>query len=108
MCPAGGDRAQGGSMSQEIWSAVDTYLFDFIFIDADKPSTPDYFTWSLRLSRPGTVIVVDNVIRKGAVTDASTNDANTLGIRRFNDVLKSTPGVSATSIQTVGSKGYDG
>lgn len=82
--------------------------FDFIFIDADKTSTPAYFEWALKLSRPGSVIVVDNVIRKGALIEAATTDPLVLGIRRFFDMLADEPRVSATAIQTVGSKGYDG
>ena len=82
--------------------------FDFVFIDADKPSNADYFTWSLELSREGTVIVVDNVVRGGAVTDAASADPNVLGVRRFNELLAAESRVSATEIQTVGSKGYDG
>lgn len=82
--------------------------FDLIFIDADKPSIPDYFTWSLRLSRPGTVIVVDNVVREGAVTDGASEDASVKGVRRLNEMLAAEPRVSATVIQTVGTKGYDG
>ena len=76
--------------------------------EADKPGTADYFRLSLGLSRPGTVIVVDNVVRKGAVADAASADPNVLGIRRFNEVLAAEPRASATVIQTVGSKGYDG
>jgi predicted O-methyltransferase YrrM len=82
--------------------------FDFIFIDADKPSIPDYFTWSLKLARRGSVIIVDNVVRDGTVIDAASGDANVQGVRRFNDMLAAEPRVSATVIQTVGSKGYDG
>ncbi|HTZ73947.1 MAG TPA: O-methyltransferase [Candidatus Aquilonibacter sp.] len=82
--------------------------FDFIFIDADKSSYSDYFAWSLRLARRGTIIIADNVIRKGAVADASSTDANVQGVRRFNQMVAAEPRVSATAIQTVGSKGYDG
>jgi predicted O-methyltransferase YrrM len=82
--------------------------FDFIFIDADKPSYPDYLDWSLKLSRPGTLIVADNVVRDGAVVDASSTDVLVQGIRRFNEKLAATPRVSATALQTVGVKGYDG
>jgi predicted O-methyltransferase YrrM len=82
--------------------------FDFIFIDADKPSIADYFTWALRVSRRGSVIVVDNVIRGGAVVDAASRDRNVQGVRRFNEVLAAERRVSATTIQTVGSKGHDG
>ncbi len=82
--------------------------FDLVFIDADKPSTAEYFAWALTLSRRGSVIVVDNVVRNGAVADATSGDASVQGIRRFNEVLAAERRVSATAIQTVGSKGYDG
>jgi predicted O-methyltransferase YrrM len=82
--------------------------FDLVFIDADKPSTSDYFAWALRLTRRGSLIVVDNVVRKGKVIEADSEDANVQGIRRFNEALAREPRVSATAIQTVGSKGYDG
>jgi predicted O-methyltransferase YrrM len=82
--------------------------FDFVFIDADKPSTPRYFQWAIALSRPRTVIVVDNVVREGAIADASTGDASVVGMRRLVESLSSEPRVAATVIQTVGSKGYDG
>jgi predicted O-methyltransferase YrrM len=82
--------------------------FDFIFIDADKQNIPEYFAWALKLSRRGSLIVVDNVVRRGAVIDAASTDSNIQGVRRFNELLKSEPRVSATAIQTVGVKGYDG
>jgi len=82
--------------------------FDFIFIDADKASIPDYFAWALKLSRRGAVIIVDNVVRKGAVVDAASSDPSVLGVRRFMESLATNSRVSATTIQTVGSKGYDG
>jgi predicted O-methyltransferase YrrM len=82
--------------------------FDLIFIDADKPSTPEYFKWALQLSRPGTLIVVDNVIRNGQIVDASSGDPAVQGMRQFNELLAQESGVIATEIQTVGSKGYDG
>ena len=82
--------------------------FDFVFIDADKVNIPEYFDWSLKLVRPGSVIVVDNVIRKGKVIDPATGDANVDGVRRFNEQLSRIRRVSATTVQTVGSKGYDG
>jgi predicted O-methyltransferase YrrM len=82
--------------------------FDLTFIDADKPSTSEYFEWALRLSRPGSLIVVDNVVRDGAVADATSRDPNVLGMRRFMTRLAAEPRVSATAIQTVGGKGYDG
>jgi len=82
--------------------------FDLIFIDADKASIPEYFTWSVKLSRPGGVIIVDNVVRKGAVIDATSEDADVQGVRRLNEMLAGERRVTATTIQTVGSKGYDG
>ena len=82
--------------------------FDFVFIDADKENTAAYFETVLRLSRAGTVIVVDNVIRDGEVANASTTDPRVQGIRRFNAAAAKEKRVSATTVQTVGSKGYDG
>ncbi|GEL18909.1 O-methyltransferase [Pseudonocardia asaccharolytica] len=82
--------------------------FDFVFVDADKPSNPEYFQWALRLSRPGSVIVVDNVIRGGRVLESDSDDAAVQGTRRFTEMLATEPRVSATEIQTVGSKGHDG
>ncbi|HTQ49467.1 MAG TPA: O-methyltransferase [Candidatus Acidoferrales bacterium] len=82
--------------------------FDLIFIDADKPGTADYFAWALKLSRPGSLIVVDNVVRKGAVIDAESDDPNVLGMRRFLAALAAEKRVSATVLQTVSGKGYDG
>jgi predicted O-methyltransferase YrrM len=82
--------------------------FDLVFIDADKPSLPDYFQWSLRLARPGTVIVVDNVVRDGEVADDGSADPSVQGVRRMNALIAAEPRVSATALQTVGSKGYDG
>ncbi len=82
--------------------------FDLVFIDADKPSNPVYVEWALKLSRPGTVIVVDNVVRSGAAADAASTDPSVLGVRRMHELLAAEPRVSATSVQTVGVKGYDG
>jgi predicted O-methyltransferase YrrM len=82
--------------------------FDLIFIDADKETYPDYFQWSLRLARRGTVIIADNVVRKGAVIEPQHADPRVQGVRRFLDLVAKEPRVSATAIQTVGSKGYDG
>jgi predicted O-methyltransferase YrrM len=81
--------------------------FDLIFIDADKPSTPDYFDWALKLSRPGSVIVVDNVVRGGRLIDAKGDD-DIQGMRRFMEKLAAETRVTATVMQTVGVKGYDG
>lgn len=82
--------------------------FDFVFIDADKASNPDYFGWALRMSRPGTVIIVDNVIRDGHVIEADSDDASVQGVRRLNEIMSSSAGVNVTALQTVGVKGYDG
>ncbi|MEH1909120.1 MAG: O-methyltransferase [Nostoc sp.] len=82
--------------------------FDLIFIDADKPNNPHYFAWALKLSRRGSLIIADNVVRNGAVIDQSSSDPSVQGVRRFNELLASEPRVCATAIQTVGSKGYDG
>jgi predicted O-methyltransferase YrrM len=82
--------------------------FDLIFIDADKVSTPAYLEWSIKLSRPGTVIIADNVVRDGKVIDATLDDPSVKGIRRFYEMLKNDPRITATAIQTVGAKGYDG
>lgn len=88
-------------------AAETTEPFDFIFIDADKPSNPEYLTFALKLARPGGVIIVDNVVRNGAVLGAE-GDANVRGIRRMNEMVAANPTLTATIIQTVGCKGYDG
>lgn len=82
--------------------------FDFIFIDADKVSYPEYLKYSLQLSAPGTVIVADNIVRNGAVTEVASDDANVQGVRRFLELIGGEPRVTATALQTVGVKGYDG
>jgi predicted O-methyltransferase YrrM len=82
--------------------------FDLIFIDADKPGYPDYLPWALKLSRPGSLIIADNVVRKGGVADSANADPNVQGVRRFCELLAGEPRVSATILQSVGSKGYDG
>lgn len=82
--------------------------FDLIFIDADKQNNTEYFQWSLQLSRPGTLIIADNVVRDGAVVDETSTDPSVIGVRRFVEAVANEPRVSATAIQTVGSKGYDG
>jgi predicted O-methyltransferase YrrM len=87
---------------------ADSELFDLVFIDADKPHNADYFAWSVRLTRPGGVIIVDNVVRGGKVLDAHSEDADVQGVRRLNEVMAADPSVTATAIQTVGAKGYDG
>ncbi|CAI8768702.1 Catechol O-methyltransferase [Brevibacillus sp. IT-7CA2] len=82
--------------------------FDFIFIDADKKGNPDYFQWALKLSRKGTVIITDNVVRSGQVVDETSTDPNIVGVRQFTDMVAEEHRVSGTVVQTVGSKGYDG
>jgi len=82
--------------------------FDMIFIDADKSPYTEYFQWALKLSRPGTLIVADNVIREGKVLDPKSPDEMVQGARRFNAFLATVPEVTATIIQTVGSKMHDG
>jgi predicted O-methyltransferase YrrM len=82
--------------------------FDLIFIDADKPSTPGYFQWAVRLARLGSLIVVDNVVREGAILDGASEDPNVLGMRRFFELAATDKRVSGTAIQTVGHKGHDG
>ncbi len=82
--------------------------FDLVFIDADKQSTPEYFELALELTRPGSAIVTDNVVRDGALIDAGSEDPGVQGMRRFHELLSTEPRVTATTIQTVGAKGYDG
>ena len=108
---------RSGVIEQRLGAALETLPrlveeragpFDLVFVDADKPNLPDYFSWSLRLSRPGTLIVVDNVVREGDVLDAGSPDAVIQGVRRMNERIAAEPRVSATTLQTVGAKGYDG
>jgi predicted O-methyltransferase YrrM len=82
--------------------------FDLIFIDADKESYADYLAWALKLARPGSLIIADNVIRDGEILDPASSDARVQGTRRFNQLLANEPRVKATVIQTVGKKGHDG
>jgi predicted O-methyltransferase YrrM len=82
--------------------------FDFIFIDADKRGTPQYFELALELSRPGSVIITDNVVRGGALVDPASDDPGVQGMREFHELLSAAPGATGTTIQTVGAKGYDG
>lgn len=82
--------------------------FDLVFIDADKPNNPHYLDWAIRLSRPGTVIILDNVVRDGHVVDAKSADRNVKGARAAFEMLKTHPRVDSTALQTVGAKGWDG
>ncbi len=82
--------------------------FDLVFIDADKPSNPAYLDWAVKLGRTGSVIVGDNVVRDGAVTDPASTDPRVQGVRRFTELIAEHPRLTATTVQTVGAKGYDG
>jgi predicted O-methyltransferase YrrM len=82
--------------------------FDVVFIDADKPNNPTYFAWALKLTRPGSLIIADNVVRYGALIDSASQDPSVRGVRNFMEVIAAEKRVSATAIQTVGVKGHDG
>ena len=82
--------------------------FDLVFIDADKQNNPGYFEWALKLTRPGSLIIIDNVVRSGYILDDAETDRNILGVRRVTELIAQTPGVVATAVQTVGDKGHDG
>ena len=97
-----------GPASDTLPSLAGKAPFDLIFIDADKPSTPNYFQWGVRHAHRGSLIIVDNVVREGAILDASSDDPNVVGMRRFFELASTDPRVSGTAIQTVGSKGHDG
>lgn len=103
----------GAQVEIKVGAALDTLPtlegpFDFFFLDANKDGYPDYFRWSVKLARPGSVIVVDNVVRDGEVTDAASKDSAVQGVRALMEAVAAEPRVSATAIQTVGSRGYDG
>ena len=108
------DRAGvGDRVDIKVGKAIDalpslTGPFDFVFIDADKPATTEYFDWAVKLARTGAVIVVDNVVRDGAIGDEKTKDDDALGMRRFLEAAGRDPRVTVSVIQTVGDKGYDG
>lgn len=89
-------------------AAEDAGPFDLVFIDADKESNTAYLRWSLQLTRPGSLLVADNVVRGGAIVDPEAHDASIAGVREFADALAAERSVNATAIQTVGGKGYDG
>jgi predicted O-methyltransferase YrrM len=92
----------------QLIEAEETGPFDMIFIDADKPSYTEYFEWALKLARPGSVIVADNVIRGGKILCDDTHDEKVKGVQRFNKTLAENKQVTATIIQTVGNKEHDG
>lgn len=100
----------GGPALETLPSLVDSDAapFDVVFIDADKPNNARYLDWALRLSRPGTLIVADNVVRDGHVTESDSDDDRVVGVRSFLELLGFDPRVEATAVQTVGSKGWDG
>jgi len=107
----------GDRIEVRVGSALDTLPrlydegagpFDLTFIDADKPNIPAYFEWALKMSRPGAVIIVDNVIRDGAVIESENPDESVKGVRRLNEMIAANSGVRSTVLQTVGVKGYDG
>jgi predicted O-methyltransferase YrrM len=89
-------------------AAAGTDLFDLVFIDADKPGYPEYLSWALRLTRPGGLIVGDNVVRNGKIADPASDDPNVLGVRRFLELISAEPRLTPAVLQTVGAKGYDG
>lgn len=82
--------------------------FDFVFIDADKQNNPAYVTWALKMTRPGSIIIVDNVVRGGTLAETGSDDPNVQGARALFDLLENEPKLDATALQTVGIKGYDG
>ena len=85
-----------------------TTPFDLIFIDADKPPYTEYFQWAVKLARPGALIIADNVIREGKILDTNSEDEKVIGVQRFNKMLATNSDVTATILQTIGIKGYDG
>jgi predicted O-methyltransferase YrrM len=97
-----------GKASDTLPSLAAEAPFDLIFIDADKEGTPGYFQWAVKLARKGALIIVDNVVREGAILDTSGEDSSVQGMRRFFELAATDPRVSATAIQTVGAKGHDG
>ncbi|CAM5506980.1 O-methyltransferase OS=Streptomyces alboniger OX=132473 GN=CP975_10480 PE=4 SV=1 [Streptomyces alboniger] len=105
------DGAEGkddGAEGKDAGNAEDTAPFDFVFIDADKVNNPRYVEWALKLTRPGGLIVLDNVVRGGAVTDPASTDPSVRGTREALALMAEHPRLSATAVQTVGGKGYDG
>ncbi len=97
-----------GPALETLPTLTDEAPFDLVFIDADKPNNPEYHAWSLRLSRPGTVIIGDNVVRGGAVLDVDSTDPSVVGTQRYLERVGAEPRLTATAVQTVGAKGHDG
>jgi predicted O-methyltransferase YrrM len=94
--------------SLEALGAAGEEPFDLVFVDADKKSNADYFAWAMRLTHPGSFLVVDNVVRRGQVADGASTDTSVLGVRRLVDAMAADGRIDVTTVQTVGSKGYDG
>ena len=103
-CPTDAHITQG----RDFQAAADTDPFDLIFIDAEKSQYKEYLDWSIKLSRPGTVMIADNVVRRGEIINKFSEDTSVLGIREFNQRLSEEPRLKSTVLQTVGAKRYDG
>ncbi|MDH2913154.1 O-methyltransferase [Kosakonia sp. HypNH10] len=101
-------RVKEGPALQTLESLGERPPFDLIFIDADKPNNPNYLKWALHYSRPGTLIIGDNVVRDGEVTNPSSTDDRVQGVRKFIEMIGDNPHLTATAMQTVGTKGWDG
>ncbi|MGR4048173.1 O-methyltransferase [Kosakonia cowanii] len=101
-------RVKEGPALQTLESLGERPPFDLIFIDADKPNNPNYLKWALHYSRPGTLIIGDNVVRDGEVTNPSSTDDRVQGVRTFIEMIGDNPRLTATAMQTVGAKGWDG
>jgi len=101
-------RVKEGPALQTLESLGERPPFDLIFIDADKPNNPNYLKWALHYSRPGTLIIGDNVVRDGEVTNPSSTDDRVQGVRKFIEMIGDNPRLTATAMQTVGTKGWDG
>lgn len=97
-----------GAALDTLPTLVDKAPFDFIFIDADKPNNPGYYEWSVKLARSGTIIFLDNVVRKGEVTNLDTQDEKVIGVQQVSELIAKDDRVEAMALQTVGAKGYDG
>lgn len=101
-------RVKEGPALQTLESLGERPPFDLIFIDADKPNNPNYLKWALHYSRPGTLIIGDNVVRDGEVTNPASTDDRVQGVRKFIEMIGDNPRLTATAMQTVGTKGWDG
>jgi predicted O-methyltransferase YrrM len=100
---------RGPALESLATPAVQKYApYDLIFVDADKPNNPGYFEWAVKLSRPGTLIIIDNVVRDGEVIDPKSTDPGVQGVRKMNELIVKEKRVVATAFQTVGAKSYDG